>query len=288
MAEDVQAGPETLAREAQVETEAYGPPRSRLGIALAAGLAVIVSAALAWWLAAPDRSAQLDAQPAPATAPTQPAAPEPPAAAPAPPLRYAAAEPDPDQVRRAWNDVRQTYSDGGPEALVRSSQACARAAPANPQTLDYCLAYDIYSAEVAPSDAGDGQGGWFAGSGDRGLALARSALPDGVDAHNRLAQVAALTTAVLPKAKPEPPRPQAAHVARRRAAKPHLLKVRRVHRPVAGRPHLVKASLHRRPVERAAPAPPVETPRPLTPRQAETLDDFLNQAPPGEPIDPPH
>jgi hypothetical protein len=286
MAQDVQAGPETLAPEAQVETEAYEPPRSRLGIALAAVLAVIVSVALAWWLAAPDRSAQLVATPAPAQA----TAPAPPAAAPAAPLRYAAADPDPDQVRRAWTDVRQTYSDGGPEALVRASQACARAAPANPQTLDYCLAYDIYAAEVAPSDAAQGQGGWFAGSGDRGLALARSALPDGVDAHNRLAQVAALTTAVLPKARPAQPRAQVAHVARRPAARSHVLKTRRVRRPVAARPHLVKASLHRRPSSRRTYAPPPETPRPrpLTSRQTDVLDDYLNQAPPGEPIDPPH
>jgi hypothetical protein len=143
---------------------------------------------------------------------------------------------------------------------------------------------------VAPSDAAEGQGGWFAGSGDRGLALARSALPEGVDAHNRLAQVAALTTAVLPKVKPERPRAQVAHVARRRPARPHLLKTRRVRHPQAGRPHLTKASLRRRSALRPAGAPAAETtrPRPLTPRQLDTLDDYLNQAPPGEPADPPH
>jgi len=278
MADDVQAGLEADAPEA--EALAYEPPRSRLGLVLAALIAVAASAGLAWWLAAPDRSAAVDAIPAQAAAP-------PPAAAPAPPLRYAAAEPDPDQVRRAWVDVRQTYIDGGPDALVRASQACARSTPDNPQTLDYCLAYDIYAAEVAPSDAAQGQGGWFAGSGDRGLALARSALPDGVDAHNRLAQVAALTTAVLPKLKPERPRTQLAHAVRRPDARARLLRARRLRRLAAARPHLVKASLHRRPAHAPTSAEP-SGPRPLTPRQLDTLDDFLNPLPPGPAIDPPH
>jgi len=281
MAEDVQAGLEAYAPEA----EADEPPRSRLGIVLAAMVAVIASAGLAWWLAAPDRSADVAAVQTPAAAVAPPAAAAP--AAPAQPLRYAAADPDPNQVRRAWADVRQTYIDGGPEALARASQACAKAAPANPQTLDYCLAYDIYAAEVAPSDAAEGQGGWFAGSGDRGLALARSALPQGVDAHNRLAQVAALTTAVLPKARPAQPRPHRIHVVRRPAARPHLLKARHVRHHVVAKPSLLRASL-RRPTLDAPPAIDTPRPRPLTPRQAETLDDFLNQAPPGEPIDPPH
>ncbi|HEV2530785.1 hypothetical protein [Phenylobacterium sp.] len=276
MAEEARAGLETHAP--QGEAQPYEAPPSRLGIVLAALVAAAASASLAWWFAVPDRSADIAAVPA--------AAPAPPPAAAAQPVRYDAADPDANQVRRAWADVRQAYSTGGPEALVRASQACAGAVPAAPTTLDYCLAYDIYAAEVAPGDGSQGQAGWFSGSGDRGLALARSALPEGVDAHNRLAQVAALTTAVLPKAKPPQPRIQAVH-ARPPAARPHLLRARHVRHPVAPRPKLLKASVRHRPAPRPlfATQPPA---RPFTFRQAATLDDVLSQSPPGEPLDPPH
>lgn len=244
---------------------------SRVGMVMAALIAVAASGSLAWWFGAPDRSADVGAPPAApvATAPPKAEAPT--------PLRFAAADPDAGQVRQAWADVSQGYADAGPEGLVRASQACAKAVTTDPQRLDYCLAYDIYASAVAPPEAqANGQGDWFAGAGDRDLALARTALPEGVSPDNRLSQVAALTKAVLPKAAPARPRLQAVHAARKPPARPKVLKVRRLHRPAPGaKPKLIRAALKVPAVVRDPAVP--------------SIDDFLNRPPPGEdPLDPPH
>ena len=284
-----------MADHVQSGFQAYGPddddllevaPRPSLGMVLAGVIAVAASGGLAWWFASSGHSAGISI--------AQPQAP-PPRAEPAQPIRYAALDPDPNAVRRAWTDVQQTYADGGPEALVRASQACARGVPGDPQQLDYCLAYDIYASAVAPEGAPQGSPGgqadWFADSGDRGLALARTALPDSVDAHNRIAQVAALTRAVLPTAEPGRPRTQRVHAVRRTPAKAHAVKIRHLRKAVAAKPRLLKASLH---VPAAAAVPrrtePGETAYPKAPeaaRRPTSLDDYLNRTQARDPLDPP-
>ncbi|MDB5475655.1 MAG: hypothetical protein JWP49_1166 [Phenylobacterium sp.] len=268
-----------MAEHVQAGFGAYGPgdedpvevaPRPSLGMVLAGIVALAASGGLAWWFAGAGRPSDVSAAPPPAP---------PPRAEPAQPIRYAAVDPDPGEVRRAWSDVQRTYGDGGPEALIRASQACARGVPGDPQLLDYCLAYDIYASAVAPG----GQGDWFAGSGDRGLALARMALPESLDAHNRIAQVAALTRAVLPA--PTRPKTQQAHAVRRASPKAHAVKARHVRKPVAAKPKLVRASLHRPPapvVRQPAPPPAFEAVR------RQTLDDYLNRTQVEELVDPPH
>ena len=241
-------------------------PGSRVGMVVAALVALGASAGLAWWFAGPDRAADVSAPAAPQFA-APPPLPKTEAAA---PLQFAAVDPDPDQVRQAWADVRQGYAEAGPAGLVRASQACAKGLPAAPQRLDYCLAYDIYASAIAPQgrDGGD----WFANAGDRDLALARTALPQRVSPDNRLAQVASLTKAVLPKAAPARPKPQSIHAVRKTAARAKILKTSR-HRPRPARRKPVRASLRARPA--AAPIP--------------TLDDYLNRPPPrDDPLDPPH
>lgn len=277
MAQDAHIGSEAPIPDDEDLVEAG--PRPGLGVIVAGLVAALASVAMAWWVVAPDRSRQIAAVPPVATAPVKA---EPPAA----PLRYAAADPNPDQVRRAWRDVRQTYRDGGPEALVRGSQACAQGVPGDPRSLDYCLAYDIYASAVA-TDAG--QADWFGDSADRGLALARTALPEGLDAPNRIAQVAALTRAVLPKAQPARARPQVAHAVRRHVhAKPHAVKAKHAHRLGHATPKLLRASLHRpsHTLKRAA----LSAERRERARDADSLapDTILNRAQTGEFYDPPH
>ena len=184
----IEGEPLTLPREGPVGES----PRRGLGVFLAALVALLASGGLAWWIAKPAPSPEI------ASAPPSPAA----------PVRYAAADPDPAQVRQAFADVQQVYAEGGAEGLVQASAGCARQLAADPGRLDYCLAYDIYAAQVAPPDAGPAAADWFGGAKDRDLALARAALPASIDATNRLAQVAELTRAVLPKAlgQPEPVR----------------------------------------------------------------------------------
>lgn len=96
--------------------------------------------------------------------------------------------------------VRSVYVNGGPDALVRASVDCARRLQVHPGQLDHCLAFDIYAADVLPPSDADSD--WFGDSGERAIALARAALPPGVDAGNRVSQVRALTMAVLPRLTP--------------------------------------------------------------------------------------
>jgi len=191
---------------------------------LAAMVALIASAGLAWWIAAPTTPADV------AAAPPQPATP----AAPAPrtraaPLRYAPAEPDAAQVRQALADVQQAYADGGAEGLVQASAACARQLPLDPRRLDYCMAYDVYAAQIVPPGSGPSAADWFKEARGRDVALAGAALPAGVDAANRMAQVGELTRAVLPSepaeattlrvAKAPPPKPGKAAATKAKSVK---------------------------------------------------------------------
>lgn len=166
-------------------------PPVRLATVAAACAAVAAAGVLGWWASAPDR---------PPVAP--PVRVQPLASGPAP-LRFAPAQPDPDQVRSALGQVRSVYVNGGPDALLRASVDCARRLQVHPGQLDHCLAFDIYAADVLPPSDGDGaDSDWFDESGDRAIALARAALPAGVDAANRVSQVRALTMAVLPRLTP--------------------------------------------------------------------------------------
>jgi hypothetical protein len=163
-------------------------PHAPWGVVLAAVVAVAASAGLAWRFAVPDRPADLQAAPRPAGTRSGPGS-----------LRYAAAKPDADQVRHAWRDVQAAYGKGGAGALGRASTSCASRLPADPGLLDYCLAYDMYAAEIVPAL----QEAWFGDPHERELALARAVLPEGVDPAGRVAEVDALTRAV--SAEPPPP-----------------------------------------------------------------------------------
>lgn len=188
---------------------ASAPEPRRSGVALAAIVALAVFAGLGLWLssrAEPEASLR---QAIAAVAPGLPAAPQ--------PVRYAAADPAPAQVKAAYDHVRTVYADGGPDALVKASAACAKGLSREPRQLDRCLAFDMYAADILPAGGGDEAAAWFHDP-DRALALARSALPAGADAADRIGQVRALTMAVLPK-----PR-----IERVRAAPARLQKARRV------------------------------------------------------------
>jgi len=236
----------------------FTAPRGRVGMLVAGALALAASAGLAWWTLAPDR---------PQVAPPSEA--PPPAAEPAPqPLRYAPDEPDPAQVKSAHADVQGVYVAGGPQALVRASAACAKAVPTEPGRLDYCLGFDTYAREIVSAGEDGAAADWFADQG-RDLALARTALPGGSDAANRLAQVQALAQAVLPKPVIEKPKRKAkpkphpkAHAKAKPKAPPH--RAHAVRRPAHVAPDYPRAG--------AGAAPEADFPDP-----------------PGEPFgDPPH
>lgn len=242
MTDDADAGLDGLWTEDGGLEAPRGP---RIGAIVGGFLALAASAVLAWWAANPERSA---APPAPAV----PAH----ASAPVQPLRYASDEPDPAQVKQAYTEVQKAFTERGGPALVEISLSCAQKTPADPRRLDYCLAFDVYAAEIvhgAP-DAAD-QADWFEQAPDRDLALARSVLPEDVDAANRLAQVRALTVAVLPKPKPTPAKARPVRARRHHAVK---AKVKAKPKPA----HLRKAHAVRpKPAHRAAATSVSDEPR---------------------------
>jgi hypothetical protein len=192
---------------------------------LAAMVALVASAGLAWWIASPNPPADVAGAPPQSPTPAAPAHQTKPA-----PLRYAPAEPDPAQVRRALADAQQAYADGGAEGLVQASAACARQLPLDPSRLDYCLAYDVYAAQIVPPGSGPAAADWFKEARDRDVALAAAALPAGVDAANRMTQVGELTRAVLPggPAKAKPPTLRVAKAAPAKPGKAAATKARSV------------------------------------------------------------
>ena len=204
MWEDADQGGEPPA--SPIEGPEPPPPRRSAGVAFAALLAAAAAAGFGWWIGTPRPVAT--APPPVGFVAERPA-----------PVRYASAEPVPAQVRQAYDQVRAAYADGGAEALVRASQACAQRLQRDPRNLDRCLAFDVYAGDVLPEPAASPDNGaaWFHDGDARAVALARSALPVEVDASDRVAQVRALTIAVLPKP-PKPPPAGVRRIAERRAA----------------------------------------------------------------------
>jgi len=137
---------------------------------LGAVIALAVSGGLFWWLAAPHDDG---------SGPTPAARSAPKAAI------HAPAQPDPAQVRQAFQAVQDAYADGGPDGLARADADCAAALKADARVLDYCLAFDLFATAVTP-----GVGRRDAESAR--LAQARAALAPGVDPAARLSQVRAL------------------------------------------------------------------------------------------------
>src|SRR5262249_23235808 len=146
------------------------PRRRRRGLPLVGALAAIAaSAGLVWWMTPPGKVAR------PPTAPLAKVAP------PSVTFPKAPGTPDRAQVPRAFDDVQDAYADGGAQGLAQADAYCAAALKTDGRVLDYCLAFDLYAAAVAPeigrSEAVD----------STRLAQARAALPAGADPAARLA-----------------------------------------------------------------------------------------------------
>lgn len=154
--------------------------RGRTGAMVGAVAAVLASGGLAWWLSAGDRTVDLAAgvPPRSEVAGLQPAAPR------------ASTTADAEQVRRAYDQARTTYADGGAPALVQFSQECSETLAGDPRILDFCLAFDLYAAAMAPDDGPAAD--WFGVGEARRLRLTEAALPAGADAPARLTEVQGL------------------------------------------------------------------------------------------------
>jgi hypothetical protein len=103
---------------------------------------------------------------------------------------YAPPRPNADQVVRAYDQLQEIYADQGVRGVVDFDRACANSLRTDPGALDFCLAFDIYATSLQAEE--ESAQAWLAGADARDLDLARSALPPGVDAAGRLAQVRAL------------------------------------------------------------------------------------------------
>ena len=153
-------------------------------------VALAFSAALVWWLVAPDIS------PAPAVVVHSAVK----------TAVYAPANADPAQVQRAFAAVQDAYADGGADGLARTDADCAAALKDDARVLDYCLAFDLFATAVAPEIG-------RADASAARLEAARAALPPGLDPAARLAQVRVLMRQASLGAGFEPPRIAAAQRA---------------------------------------------------------------------------
>ena len=148
----------------------------RLGVALGAAAAALVSAGLVYWIGAGEDRGM--------SSPQRLAA---------PPARtaYASAKADAGQVLRAYDQVQDIYAEQGTNGVVGFSRSCAASLRSDPGVLDFCLAFDSFAAALGGEDAAARD--WWAQAEARDLAMARSVLPPGQDPAARLAQVRALT-----------------------------------------------------------------------------------------------
>ncbi len=189
------------------EAPAAPPRTSRTPVLLGALAAVAASAGLAWWLSAPAQ------EPASVTPTPRPAA----VATPATPLAPLAA--DAEQVRRAYEQFTLVYASSGADGLARFSESCEQSLKGDGRILDFCLAFDLFAGSVraAPGEEIPGK------AEARRLALLRAALPAGVGADQRLAEVRSLmraTIGVTAPAKVEPARVVLARAEPRPRARP--------------------------------------------------------------------
>lgn len=203
------SGPSHDIPEFAARFEAPDPPGRRgAGIALGALAVAMISGGLAWWLSGDDRGRMVSSAQATPTPIERPAEPR---------ISLAATAPDPGQVRRAYDEVQAVYADGGAPALAGHARECAETLEADPRILDYCLAFDMYAAALAPKDGEAAQ--WFQVGEARRLRLTREALPPGGDPEARLAEIRLLMkrAAVTPEA---PVLQQATAETRQAAATP--------------------------------------------------------------------
>jgi len=180
---------------------------SRLGAVLGASAAAVASAGLVLWVSSSDdRSLSLSHPPEPA----------------ARPAAHAAMQAQPDQVRRAYEQMEEVYGDRGFAGVMAFTKACANELKSNPEMLDFCLAFDIYASSLQGDDTADRA--WQADGLMRDLALAQAALPPGTDAGARVERVRQLTRypgAAAPEVVATlPPPPAAAAAPETRAAAP--------------------------------------------------------------------
>jgi hypothetical protein len=193
----------------------------RSGALVGALVAAAASVGLAWWLGGDTHGSP----------PIRSAAP---VAVREAPRTYAPAQARAEDTRRAYDDVRRIYAEGGASELAQRSRACGDALATQPQQLDYCLAFDGFARPIVAGGDDPAAVRWFASSEARDRATSQLFLAPGQDPDQRLAQVRQLSRDVVPVVRAAPP-PR----LRVRATPPPGLRVR-----VASPPHFKARVAH--------------------------------------------
>jgi uncharacterized protein YecT (DUF1311 family) len=170
------------------------------------------------------------------------------AEAPAPPPVRAPAVADEDQVRQAYEQVQTVYATAGVDGLTRFARTCGEALAKDARVLDYCLAFEMFAAAVAPPKGEAGR--WFADGGSRRLTLAKAALPAGVDPAQRIGEVEQAmrrASGADQLAKVEP--------VREASPEPKARPIRRETPKVAAAKQQVRLAIARKAAKTRAPAP---------------------------------
>lgn len=212
MAKPVAEVPEFAARFEEPERRGISP-----GALLGLLLLALISGLLAWWFGSEDRSRMQDAP-----APSPPSA-----AARADAESFAPPAADPAQVRRAYDEVRTTYAEGGAPALVDFARQCAETLGTDRRVLDFCVAFDMYAQALAPREGEAAE--WFQVAEARRQRLAQEALGPGGDPQARLAEISGLmrtsTAAASDEVAPSPvPAPSHTRVPEAAPVRPPVAK----------------------------------------------------------------
>ncbi len=190
------------------------PVRSNRVLMIGAGALALTLGAVALWGVLSRNDEEPDPTPMISTAasPTVAAGPPLAAALPVPAMATETyAPPDASAVGRAFVQVGAVYRVGGVSELARQGRGCfeALARAPNYQLLDYCLAFDAFSAAVMRRLAGDPDtlpaSSWFGQAPTRGLQVAQAVMGPQGDAAARLLDIRRLAL-------------EAARVGARRAA----------------------------------------------------------------------
>jgi hypothetical protein len=198
----------------------------RVGTILYAVAAVLCSAALAVWAFSGQRN-----EAAVASATLRPPL----------PAAFAAVDPDPEQARRAYQGLQEIYANRGMSGVIEFAKSCPDFVTAAPSQLDFCLAFLIDAAALASRSPSESARRWSEGAAAEQLALARRAVPPGVDPKARVATVQQFTRVLVRPVAASPMAPTAPPATAAQANQPRLLRTGaepspRARAPQAGRP----------------------------------------------------
>lgn len=143
--------------------------------------AVLCSLTLAYWVAGSGRNAEDRAA----------------RRTPVPAVFQISSPPDPAQVRRAYDQVRNVYGEYGLRGVIAVADGCRNAVAASPAQLDFCVAFAADAAALAAASDDPAALVWSADAERQQLALIRGVVGPKYDPSARLERIRELTRTLI-------------------------------------------------------------------------------------------